>query len=119
MTIVDVHHTLLPLTGRLRPDREKLLTTAVSVDGSRLKVFAPPDMVLHSAAHIFQDGDFNRIAGPREFGRSPTALRVRFILLGLACPSGGRTRIIQPASLWVSLLAFGSGHSDSGPRSCS
>ncbi|HEY2918279.1 MAG TPA: nucleotidyltransferase family protein [Candidatus Binatia bacterium] len=60
MTIVDVHHTILPPTGRLHPDPEKLLAAAVSVDGSRLKVLAPPDMVLHSAAHIFQDGELQQ-----------------------------------------------------------
>jgi hypothetical protein len=59
-TIVDVHHTILPLTGRLHPDPEKLLQSAVPVDGTRFKVLAPADMVLHSAAHAFQDGDLQR-----------------------------------------------------------
>ena len=37
----------------------KLLAAAVSLhDG--LKVLAPPDMLLHSAAHLFQDGDLQR-----------------------------------------------------------
>lgn len=56
-TIVDVHHTILPLTGRIHPDPEKLLAAAVKVDGTDLRVLAPVDMVLHSAAHAFQDGD--------------------------------------------------------------
>jgi Uncharacterised nucleotidyltransferase len=60
MTIVDVHHTILPVTGRLRPDPEKLLAAAVSLDGTSFRVLAPADMVLHSAAHAFQDGDFQR-----------------------------------------------------------
>ena len=59
-TIVDVHHTILPPTGRLHPDPEKLLEAAVPLDGTRLKVLAPADMVLHSAAHAFQDGDLQR-----------------------------------------------------------
>lgn len=56
-TVVDVHHTLLPPTGRLHPDPIKLIKAAVVVPGTSLKVLAPADMLLHSAAHAFQDGD--------------------------------------------------------------
>jgi len=59
-TILDVHHTILPLTGRLQPNAGKLLEAALPVDGISFKVLAPPDMVLHSAAHAFQDGDLQR-----------------------------------------------------------
>ena len=59
-TIVDVHHTILPPTGRLHPDPEKLLAASVPLTGTRFSVLAPADMVLHSAAHAFQDGDFTR-----------------------------------------------------------
>jgi hypothetical protein len=60
-TVVDVHHTILPPTGRLHPDPEKLIAASMPLDGSRLRVLAPADMVLHSAAHAFQDGDFQRV----------------------------------------------------------
>ncbi|MGE5307328.1 MAG: nucleotidyltransferase family protein, partial [Alphaproteobacteria bacterium] len=56
-TVVDVHHTILPPTGRLRPDARKLLTASTPVEGTIFRVLAPADMVLHSAAHSFQDGD--------------------------------------------------------------
>jgi len=59
-TIIDVHHTILPLTGRCHPDPKKLLAQAINLDGSRFKILAPVDMVLHSAAHAFQDGDLVR-----------------------------------------------------------
>lgn len=59
-TIVDVHHTVLPPTGRLHPDPEKLIAAALPVKGTKLKVLAPADMVLHSAAHAFQDGELQR-----------------------------------------------------------
>jgi hypothetical protein len=59
-TIVDVHHTILPPTGRLHPDPEKLLAASVPLTGTRISVLAPADVVLHSAAHAFQDGDFTR-----------------------------------------------------------
>lgn len=57
-SIIDVHHTILPLTARRRPDAAALIADAVPVaDG--LHVLSPPDMVLHSVAHLFYDGDFD------------------------------------------------------------
>jgi hypothetical protein len=56
-TVLDVHHTILPETGRLRPDARKLLDAARPAGDSGFFVLAPHDMVLHSAAHLFQDGD--------------------------------------------------------------
>ncbi len=57
-SVLDVHHTILPPTGRLKPDPHKLLTAAVPVAGyDDLYVLAPVDMVLHSAAHLFHDGE--------------------------------------------------------------
>lgn len=58
--IIDVHHTILPLTARLRPDAERLRAAAVAVpDQPGIKVLAPTDMLLHSAVHLFYDGEFN------------------------------------------------------------
>lgn len=59
-TIVDVHHTILPPFGRIRPDAEKLLAAAMPVSGTGFHMLTPTDMVLHSAAHAFQDGDLTR-----------------------------------------------------------
>lgn len=56
-TIVDVHHALSPATSRLRPDSRLLLQAAVPIEGTLFRVLAPADMVLHSATHMFQDGD--------------------------------------------------------------
>ena len=56
-TVLDVHHTILPLTARLKPDPAKLWEAAVEIEGqSNFKVLAPVDMVLHSATHLFHDG---------------------------------------------------------------
>jgi len=57
--VVDVHHNILPETGRLHPDPRELVAASRCVDGGRLKVLAPHDMILHSAAHLFQDGELN------------------------------------------------------------
>ena len=55
-TVVDVHHTILPETARLRPDGSKLIAAAIRID-DELSILAPDDMVLHSATHLFADGD--------------------------------------------------------------
>lgn len=56
-SVIDVHHTILPLTARRRPDAAALIADSVPV-GDGLHVLNPPDMVLHSVAHLFYDGDF-------------------------------------------------------------
>jgi hypothetical protein len=55
-TVVDVHHTILPETARLHPDGSKLIAAAVRIDDD-LSILAPQDMVLHTATHLFADGD--------------------------------------------------------------
>ncbi|MGB8276294.1 MAG: nucleotidyltransferase family protein [Alphaproteobacteria bacterium] len=56
-TLIDVHHTILPPTNRLKPNPALLLESARPAGPRGLLVLAPADMVLHSAAHLFQDGD--------------------------------------------------------------
>jgi Uncharacterised nucleotidyltransferase len=56
-TVVDLHHTILPPTSRLKPDPAKLWSAAQPLGAGPLHVLAPPDMVLHSTAHLFHDGD--------------------------------------------------------------
>ena len=57
-TVLDVHHTILPETARMSPDPGKLILAAQPLDGQGcLKILAPTDMVLHSAAHLFHDGE--------------------------------------------------------------
>ncbi len=81
--MIDVHHTILPLTARPRPDAAAMLAQAIKVTavntfsaepdearefttarpsaGSALKgklyVFRKADMVCHCAAHLIADGD--------------------------------------------------------------
>ena len=57
-TWLDVHHAILPITARLKPDSTKLLAASRPVAGEpRLRVLAPVDMVLHSATHLFCNED--------------------------------------------------------------
>ena len=58
MAVVDVHHAILPETARLKPNSAKLRAASVALAGHpQLRVFAPCDMVLHSATHLFHDGE--------------------------------------------------------------
>ncbi|WP_415179448.1 nucleotidyltransferase family protein [Parasphingorhabdus sp.] len=54
--MIDVHHTTLPLTARPTPDARAILDSAIALDNG-LHVMAPTDMLLHSVAHMFADGD--------------------------------------------------------------
>ncbi len=54
--MIDVHHTILPLTARPKPDAEAMVAASIPLH-SGLRVLAPADMVIHSAAHLFADGD--------------------------------------------------------------
>ena len=59
-TVIDVHHTITPPTSRFKVNGAKLLERIRSVDDRRdLFVLAPTDMVLHSAVHLFQEGEFD------------------------------------------------------------
>jgi Uncharacterised nucleotidyltransferase len=81
--MIDVHHTILPLTAKPRPDAAAMLVDASSLafrggagggaaigptrerqphpnpspEGEGLYVLSPPDMIIHSAAHLFADGE--------------------------------------------------------------
>jgi len=60
-SVIDVHHTILPLTAAVRPDPDKLRAASLALPGrDRVRVLAPADMVLHSATHLFWDGEFGK-----------------------------------------------------------
>jgi hypothetical protein len=54
---LDVHHTILPPLGRLKPDTRALFDGAAPVQGAPFYVLTPADQVLHAAAHLFHDSD--------------------------------------------------------------
>lgn len=56
-TVVDVHHNILPLTSRHVPDAAALLAASVPLAGTCFHVLAPCDMVIHSATHLFHEGE--------------------------------------------------------------
>jgi Uncharacterised nucleotidyltransferase len=74
--MIDVHHTILPLTHRARPDAGAMLAASKSAhEGEGLMALSPADMAVHCAAHVMADGDlagglrnvydFHHLAGGR------------------------------------------------------
>ena len=59
LTVIDVHHAIVPETARTHPDTPELFRAAIPVTGwPRIAVLAPTDMVLHSATHLFHNEEF-------------------------------------------------------------
>lgn len=57
-TVVDVHHRILPLTARCDPDPATMLEQAMPVAGlPGVFVLSPADMLLHSATHLYHEGE--------------------------------------------------------------
>ena len=79
LTLLDVHHNILPKTAKLQPDADKLLANVVKIAETDYYVLAETDRVLHSAVHLFHDGEFEHGLRDlldldsllREFSQSP------------------------------------------------
>ena len=95
--MIDVHHSILPLTARPTPDAAMLIADRVAL-GNGLAVLSPPDLIVHAAAHLFADGD---LAGGlrnlwdihcliEEFGIAGLEARARHHGLWLAVSRGAR-----------------------------
>jgi len=58
-TVIDVHHAILPDTARYFPDPQKLLSRIVPAgdDMPGVYVLSAEDRILHSATHLFHDGE--------------------------------------------------------------
>ncbi|WP_176591572.1 nucleotidyltransferase family protein [Sphingobium sp. EM0848] len=54
--MIDVHHTVLPLTARQTPDAAAMLADAVPIT-NELYMLCPEDRVCHAVAHLLADGD--------------------------------------------------------------
>jgi len=96
-TVIDVHHALLPETARIRADTDQMRSAAVDVPGAGVQVLAPADMVLHSATHLFHEGELDNGLRDlvdldsllRHFGAQPgfwDRLVPRAVEVGLARP---------------------------------
>jgi len=55
---LDVHHTILPPTAKYKPDPAKIINAVKEVSPG-VYTLCPVDMVIHSATHLFHEGDFD------------------------------------------------------------
>jgi len=59
-TNLDIHHAILPSTVARRPDTKLLLEDALEIDElPSVYTLSSIDMWLHSATHLFQEGEFH------------------------------------------------------------
>ena len=59
-TVIDVHHTILPLTARNAPDPAQIVARAMPVPGlPTLRVPAPEDLLIHSVTHLVHEGELH------------------------------------------------------------
>jgi hypothetical protein len=56
---IDLHHTITPPTSRFRVDAELLFADIVPTRLPNVYTLSPVDMVLHSAVHLYQEGEFD------------------------------------------------------------
>lgn len=60
-TTLDVHHTIIPPSSRLKPKPSKLWQQADAMENMPgLFVLSPVDMIIHSATHLFHEGEFEQ-----------------------------------------------------------
>ena len=54
--MIDVHHTILPLTAKPTPDAQVMMDEALPLECGNY-ILTPTDMICHAAAHFAADGD--------------------------------------------------------------
>lgn len=57
-TSLDVHHNILPKTCEFYPDSSLLRDNAVQLNKKNIWVLSREDRVIHSATHLFHEGEF-------------------------------------------------------------
>ncbi len=115
-TTLDLHHTLLPETARLRPDAAALVAAARPIPGwEGLHTLCPADMVLHSMTHLFMNDDTRHAlrdlcdldALLRHFSQAPGSVAHAEAGAGAASTEG--------SSFWDDLVARAQRHQLSRP----
>lgn len=134
-TVIDVHHAILPLTARIKVDTPALWRAPTPLPGlENFFILQPIDMVLHSAAHLFHEGElhnglrdlFDLDALLRHFGKDPAfwerlvprarqvglerplyyALRYTRLLLGTPVPEPVAASVATPSPPIRELMDF-------------
>lgn len=96
--MIDVHHTVLPLTARQTPDAAAMIADAIPITNG-LYILSAEDRIVHSVAHMLADGDMQ--GGLRNLwdihcllpDADPAALEARAARHGLARHVGQARRL--------------------------
>lgn len=56
-TEIDIHHTIAPVTSRVKIETHLLFEAAIKACNADYKILCPVDMVLHSAVNLFQNNE--------------------------------------------------------------
>lgn len=59
LNVVDLHHNILPLTARMKINANAFIDNSRPSPDPRFSIFAPVDLLIHSAVHMMYDGDLN------------------------------------------------------------
>jgi hypothetical protein len=127
-TVLDVHHALVPLSGALPPQMDAILAAARPLPGwPGVCALGPADLVLHSAAHLYTEGELEM--GLRglvdlqllldELGRDSgfwPALLARADALGWQAPLAQALRHLDQVLEWPTPAAAAGWLSAQGPR---
>lgn len=112
--MIDVHHTILPLTARITPDADAMIADAIEVEDGYF-ILSPEDRICHSAAHMLADGDMQ--GGLRNLWDiwwlqkecSPETLESRTQLHGLSNDVARATRLADAFYGSGDIVALGGG----------
>jgi Uncharacterised nucleotidyltransferase len=97
-TVIDVHHTILPLTSRNAPDPAQIIARATPLaDLPALHVPAPEDLLVHSITHLVHEGELHN--GLRDLHDIHSMLQ----------------RFGNEPGFWGRVLASGAGNDLAGP----
>ena len=98
-TVIDVHHTILPLTARNAPDPAQIIARASPLWPGlpALRVPAPEDLLVHSITHLVHEGELHN--GLRDLHDIHTMLQ----------------RFGAEPGFWQRLQASGAGNDLAGP----
>ncbi|PID43536.1 MAG: hypothetical protein CSB48_05590 [Proteobacteria bacterium] len=59
-TSLDVHHSIFPVISRYSPDITQIWNNTVFAEDNQIGVLCREDMIIHSATHLFMEGDFDK-----------------------------------------------------------
>ena len=97
-TVLDVHHTILPLTARNAPDPQQIINRSGQAEGfESIWIPSPEDLLIHSITHLVHEGELHN--GLRDLNDIDCMLR----------------DFSKVAGFWDRMVGYARGNDLSGP----